>query len=236
MLSALLRTLCQPEQEIPRVRLAVARLLERLPRPESVLDVGCGDGQTTQIYADRWSLPPSAIEGVEPQPKYNALLPFKVYSIDIEREKLPFPDMSKDLVICNQVLEHLKTVISPIREMARVTKVGGHVLLGIPNLASLVSRAYLLLGRDPICLAFPGPHIRGLAHRSFLRFLRSNPNFSVMTVTGSSLYPVPRPFLEPLARLFPGLACYTFYVLRKKRHAPERDWPADQFPDESITG
>jgi SAM-dependent methyltransferase len=218
------------------MRSAVAWLLRHVPVPETVLDVGCGDGHAMDVYLTQWKLPPDAIEGVEPQGKYSAALRFKVYAVDIERERLPLADMSKDVVICNQVLEHLKVVIAPMREMARVTRVGGHVLIGVPNLASLISRINLFGGRDPICLAFPGPHIRGFTHRSFLRFLRSNPNLSLKAVTGSSLYPVPPPFMEPMGRLFPGLACYTFYLLQKHRHAPERDWPVDQFPDESITG
>jgi len=85
----------------------------------------------------------------------------------------------------------LKTVIAPLREMMRVTQTGGFVAVGIPNLSSLLSRVYLLLGRDPVCLAFPGPHVRGLTHRSFGRMLRSNPNLSLEAATGALFYPVP---------------------------------------------
>lgn len=174
MLGALKSRLFRPGEEMRYVRSAFQSLLRRVPRARSLLDVGCGDGYATRLYASTWGLALEDVVGVEPQDKYRAPgHPFRVCAVDIERERLPFPDRSFDVVVCNQVLEHLKTVIAPLREMMRVTQTGGFVAVGIPNLSSLLSRVYLLLGRDPICLAFPGPHVRGLTHRSFGRPLLS---------------------------------------------------------------
>ncbi len=237
MLGALKSQLFRPGEETRCVRSAFQSLLRRVPRARSLLDVGCGDGYATRLYASTWDLALEDVVGVEPQDKYRVPgHPFRVCAVDIERERLPFPDQSFDVVMCNQVLEHLKIVIAPLREMMRVTQTGGFVAVGIPNLSSLLSRVYLLLGRDPICLAFPGPHVRGLTHRSFRRMLRSNPNLSLEATTGAVFYPAPPRLGEPLARVFPGLACYTFYLARKVRHRPDEDWPPALYPDESLTG
>lgn len=238
MLAELLkRSLFRPSEETIHVRAAMHSLLRLIPAARNLLDVGCGDGKATELYASTWNIPPNNTVGIEFQDKYKqAIDRFIVKSVDIEREPFPFADQSFDLVVCNQVLEHLKIVLAPLREMARVTRENGFLAIGIPNLSSLMSRLYLMLGKDPICLSFPGPHIRGLTHRSFTRFLSSNPNFALRATTGSVFYPVPLLLSSSLARRCPGLACYTFYLLQKIRHRPDNDWPAELYLDESVTG
>ena len=237
MLDAVKKRVFAPHLETAHVRAAMHHLLQAIPEARNLLDVGCGDGHATRRYAGTWNLPPEKIVGIELQEKYTKTIDsFRVYSFDIEKESFPFADQSFDVVVCNQVIEHLKVVIFPLREMARVARKDGFLAVGIPNLSALISRFYLLLGRAPISLAFPGPHVRGFAHRSFVRFLGSNPNFVLTATTGAVFYPVPPPLSEPLARRFPGGACYTFYLLRKIHHSPEQDWPADAYGDESITG
>jgi hypothetical protein len=66
--------------------------------------------------------------------------------------------------------------------------------------------------------------------------LRSNPNLSLEATAGAVFYPAPPRLGQPLARAFPGLACYTFYLARKIRHRPDDDWPLALYPDESLTG
>jgi ubiquinone/menaquinone biosynthesis C-methylase UbiE len=235
--SSLKNRIFAPHRETAHVRAAMAKLLHVIPRANTLLDVGCGDGHATRRYANIWNIPLQSIAGIEAQPKYiRSIDSFRVHSLDIEWEVFPFGDEEFDVVVCNQVIEHLKIVLFPLREMARVVREGGYLAIGIPNLASLISRAYLLLGMAPTCLAFPGPHIRGFTHRPFVGFLRSNPNFTVKAITGAIFYPIPPPVSEWMARLLPGGACYTFYLLQKIHHRPERDWPTDQYLDESITG
>jgi SAM-dependent methyltransferase len=236
MWTSLKRAIFKPGQEMDNLRQEVLSLLDPRMGLRNMLDVGCGEGEATCLYAAKLRLPFSSVHGIEPQEKYKHLPPFQVHSLDIERQRFPFDDESFDLVICNQVLEHLKIVIQPLREMARILRPKGRLLLGVPNLASLMSRMLLAMGRDPICLPFPGPHIRGFTHGSFLKFLTSNPRFKLLRTSGSAFYPLP-PFLgEPAARMFPGLACYTLYLFQKEKHDPGKDWPAGEYVDESLTG
>jgi len=49
-------------------------------------------------------------------------------------ESMPFPDASFDSVLCNAVLEHVEDVHRSMREIGRVVKPGGHVVVAIPFL------------------------------------------------------------------------------------------------------
>lgn len=210
------------DQEGLRVHEAVMRLLRRVGRAGSLLDVGCAEGVKAQLYAAALSVPPGGVTGVEGN-KAHCLLAapkFRVERVDFEREKLPFADESFEVVVCNQVLEHLKNIFLPLAEMDRVVKTGGWLLIGIPNLAALHNRALLLAGRQPLCNDIAGPHIRCFTHSAFKAFLRTNPNFELAACESSTLYPFPYPLVDLLGRNLPGLAASTFYLLKKKKHAP----------------
>lgn len=61
-----------------------------------------------------------------------------VRKCDIERERLPFETSSFDAVIFNELFEHLRIdLIFTMREVLRVLKAGGILLLSTPNLRSL---------------------------------------------------------------------------------------------------
>jgi ubiquinone/menaquinone biosynthesis C-methylase UbiE len=49
-------------------------------------------------------------------------------------EDIAFPDATFDSVLCNAVLEHVADVDQAIRELARVVRPGGHLVVAIPFL------------------------------------------------------------------------------------------------------
>jgi 2-polyprenyl-3-methyl-5-hydroxy-6-metoxy-1,4-benzoquinol methylase len=68
---------------------------------------------------------------------------------NIETDKLPFKDNFFDMIICTEVLEHLpQSPAYALREMHRVTKKNGHLLVTTPNIARSISRIRLLLGKS----------------------------------------------------------------------------------------
>jgi len=67
-----------------------------------------------------------------------ARLGLNVKKSDIEKERLPFDTSSFDGVIFNELFEHLRiNLIFTMREVLRVLKPGGVMLLSTPNLRSL---------------------------------------------------------------------------------------------------
>ncbi|PKM98696.1 MAG: hypothetical protein CVU79_02235 [Elusimicrobia bacterium HGW-Elusimicrobia-3] len=223
LLRDLLRKAVRADQEGLRVHEAVMRLLRRIGRADSLLDVGCAEGGKAPLYADALSIPPGGVTGVEGNKAHclQASSKFKAECVDFEREKLPFADESFEVVVCNQVLEHLKNIFLPLAEMDRVVKTGGWLVIGIPNLAALHNRVLMLAGRQPLCNNITGPHIRCFTHSAFSDFLRTNHNFEIAAVESATLYPLPYPLVDLLGRNLHGLAASTFYLLKKKKHAPE---------------
>jgi predicted SAM-dependent methyltransferase len=113
----------------------VRRWLSELPQGVRVLDAGCGEGVLVEEFAPRLN-----IEGIDPN-----------YSSDRVRSgsltALPYDDNTFERAICLDVLEHLTYEEQPkaLRELQRVLKPGGELLVSIPNLAHLQSRIHFLL-------------------------------------------------------------------------------------------
>ena len=71
-------------------------------------------------------------------------------SANIERDTLPFEDESFDIVLLCEVLEHFTNdPLRALRQLHRVLKTGGHLVLTTPNVARLVNVARLINGRNP---------------------------------------------------------------------------------------
>jgi SAM-dependent methyltransferase len=124
-----------PEYEEQIIPLA----LEELAGRQSILDVGCGDGQIARALAGQGS----TVLGVDPTQLH----------IDVATERgggptyllgsaseLPAPDTSQDAVVACLVFEHIDDMEAAIAEVSRVLKPGGqfsfflnHPLLQTPG-------------------------------------------------------------------------------------------------------
>lgn len=187
---------------------------------QTLLDVGCGDGTKTLELAQRLGIDFDRIVGVEVNQQYaeKATKDFRVHVLDIEQERLPLPENSMELVICNQVLEHIKNVHVVISEINRVLCLDGYAIIGVPNLASLHHRLLLLIGHQPTCIKTMSEHVRAFTFREMKHFLKVA-GFEVIRERGAGFYPLSTPFCIDLAtRLFPGLSVYAYLLVRKKRH------------------
>lgn len=102
-----------------------------------VLDVGCNTGYGTLRFAPvarrvvGVDVSPRAIEAAgerapEGRPEFILTSGFD----------LPFPNASFDLVTCFQVLEHVPDPVVFLRELARVARPGGTIILATPNAAT----------------------------------------------------------------------------------------------------
>ena len=123
------------------------------------------------------------------------------------------------MIIANQVLEHTKEVFWIFHEISRVLTVRGHLIIGVPNLASLHNRVLLALGRQPTVIQTNSAHVRGFTKPDFLKFLSScfPEGLICRERRGANFYPFPPLVAKPLARLFPKMAWGMFLLLMKTR-------------------
>jgi len=140
---------------------------------------------------------------------------FNASKIDLETDDIPYENNTFDLVICNQVLEHLKNYRKVIDDIIRVTKRRGYIVIGIPNLAHLINRIYLLFGIQPMCLHLDGSHVRAFTHGSFVKMLASFQTVKLIDCKGSAMYPLPFFIAKYIDDYFVGLTGYVCYLLRK---------------------
>ena len=115
----------------------VLDFLSVFPRETSIVDVGCGEGVFVEELAKRGYL---RVLGVDDN-----------YSSDIvvrgSALALPIEDERYDVALFLDVIEHIpiERQADVIRELLRVLKPGGSLVISIPNLAHLASRVRFLL-------------------------------------------------------------------------------------------
>ncbi len=120
-----------------------------------------------------------------------------VHRCDIEREPLPFAPGSFDLVVFNEVLEHLRVdPLFVISEINRIIRPEGTLLLTTPNLYAIQRIVKFLLGRgfnDPLQefsklrrIGHMG-HIREYSSSEVMRFL-DYAGFSTQSLTYEHYY------------------------------------------------
>jgi len=111
----------------------VARFVEPLLQPTSaVLDVGCGPGVLAAAVAAR--CPGGRVVALDQSPDRAQqaellLAPWDGCAVVGDAAALPFADASFDLVYCRFLLEYLPQPGLAVREMARVLRPGGRLLL-----------------------------------------------------------------------------------------------------------
>jgi len=139
---------------------------------EKILDVGCGEGVTLdKIYRKGIG---RHLEGID----------FFKTAIDIGKKhfphitlkqadvyKLPYKDNSFDVVLCNEVLEHLERPHDAIDEMKRVSS--KYLLLSVPNEPFFMG-ANFLRGRHVSRLGNHPEHIQHWTFYSFQKFVENH--------------------------------------------------------------
>jgi ubiquinone/menaquinone biosynthesis C-methylase UbiE len=115
-----------------------------LPEAATILDLGCGLGDTSLMLSIHF--PNSSVTGLDQDASLidaartmnknkNAALQFQ----EGNALKLPFPDNSFDFVFTRYLLHHIKDSLSVLEEMKRVCKPGGIVFAQEPDLHFLQS-------------------------------------------------------------------------------------------------
>ena len=103
----------------------VESLLRKGFEAADVLDLGCGDGRSADLFR---KLSPSCRwigVDIEDSPEVNSRVRNDVEFVTYDGEHLPFSDDAFDLVYSYQVFEHVRYPEQVLREVKRVLKPGG---------------------------------------------------------------------------------------------------------------
>jgi SAM-dependent methyltransferase len=108
------------------------------------LDVGAGTGDLISLLAVNYKVQSQACDyHTERFPLKN--VPIK--QIDLNKEAFPYADVSFDIITSSEVIEHLENFRVVLREMQRILKKDGLLVLTTPNVLNINSRVrYLVSG------------------------------------------------------------------------------------------
>jgi 2-polyprenyl-3-methyl-5-hydroxy-6-metoxy-1,4-benzoquinol methylase len=132
---------------VPTPPLVYEAVLERiaklLPKPgdSAHLDIGAGNGLLLRLVQERFGFEQRACDYTDEFIKYSAV---PVDPVNLDEQKLPYPDSRFDLVTCLETIEHLENFRALLREIYRVLKPGGVAILTTPNILNLRSRLRFL--------------------------------------------------------------------------------------------
>jgi 2-polyprenyl-3-methyl-5-hydroxy-6-metoxy-1,4-benzoquinol methylase len=199
-----------------------ARLLAFAGSPKRVLDVGCSSGDLAGQMVRRGA----SVVGIDADERAAAEAESvcdQVLVGDVETIDLPFPDGSFDVILCGDLLEHLRDPAGFLTRVRRLIAPGGRLVLTTPNVANWAMRLGLLAGRWRYT-------DRGILDRTHAHLFTKKTLEETLASSGYQIVefdvtaPVPKigtPAVEraahALARLRPSLFGYQFVVAASPR-------------------
>jgi SAM-dependent methyltransferase len=209
----------------PELTVIQRAVLERaaalgLPAGASILDAPCGSGALAAALAERGF----AAVGADLDTEAAAILG-PAFSQANLNESLPWREQTFDAVFSTEGIEHLENHFSFLREICRILKPGGILLLTTPNITALRSRVRFFgsgfFGRDSRPLNETGRHPLhhiGLATFPELRY--------ELHISGFLLTEVRHTHIKSISYLYavyaPWMWLYTKLAFRKEKDPEQR--------------
>jgi len=190
--------------------------------PERALDVGCSTGYLARRLAERGA----TVVGIDVDEQ--AALEARevceqVLVGDVETMELPFPEQSFNVVLCGDVIEHLREPEQFLARIRPLIRPDGRLVLTTPNVANWAMRLSLLAGRWRYS-------DRGILDRTHVHLFTKKTLEHTLEAAGFRIVeldltaPVPgigTPLVERVAhaaaRLRPSLLAYQFVVAATPR-------------------
>jgi SAM-dependent methyltransferase len=200
---------------------------------EIMLDLGCDDGALTLEFGE--AVGASRLIGAEVVEERAELA--RARGIDVVvtslNDVLPIDSGTADVVVSNQVIEHLSDTDRFVEEAYRVLRPGGTAVISTENLASWHNVGSLVFGWQPFSLtnvssrsgglgnpiavhrgasfAKAWEHLRVFAYRGLHELFELH-GFDVQDVLGAGYYPLP----ARVGRRLPRHAAFLTVVARKR--------------------
>lgn len=132
-------------------RLKIYEEILQKQRPKIVLDAGCGDGRMGEKMMVAWNAKVYGADisktGIQLAKQKGVIA--RVADLSV---KMPFENNFFDLVVADEILEHVHNPDTFIQECQRVLKKNGLLLLCTPNLTFWLNRFLFLFGIYPLFL------------------------------------------------------------------------------------
>ncbi|MBI2013512.1 MAG: class I SAM-dependent methyltransferase [Candidatus Colwellbacteria bacterium] len=197
----------QYEQGRIQYRLAL-ELVKNRGFGKVVLDIGAGKGEFADILSER-GYKVSCVDGTKELCKELEEKGYETACIDLEEERLPFPDNSFDLVVSLEVIEHLWNTEHYLKELWRVLRPDGYVILTTPNYNFWSFRILSFLGLAERFLT-QDYHKKLFTAHSLSK--RLGPYFTVEKIAGRGMVPklglhYPAPVFRNLLAMHIGVLC-----------------------------
>lgn len=137
---------CKYELFMERYRSAaeIIRGQLKLSKTTKFLDIGAGEGYMKYFFdagEGKWF----GVECWKERILKCKSLGYQIADIDINTTPLPYPDGNFDVVIASHVIEHLSNIDFCLKEMDRVLKKGGILLIATPTKPPLIAELINLL-------------------------------------------------------------------------------------------
>jgi 2-polyprenyl-3-methyl-5-hydroxy-6-metoxy-1,4-benzoquinol methylase len=193
-----------------------------LPAGARVLDAPCGNAAALTRALTEQGFNAFGAD-LDPDAEQRLGKTFTKVNLD---EPLPWPDREFNAVFSTEGIEHLENHFSFLREVCRILKPGGLLVLTTPNIAALRSRVRFFgsgfFGRDarPLNEASRHPlHHIGLATFPELRY--------ELHLSGFRLSEVRHTHIKPISYLYaihaPWMWLYTRLAFRKEKDPAQRE-------------
>lgn len=121
-------------------------IVGQIPKGSRILDLGCGDGNVSQLYLSK-----GKVTGLDISQTALNMAKKKGLSTllhDLNKLPLPFSNNSFDVIILTDVLEHVIDPLNLLIEINRIIISNGLLIITVPNFARLENRFRMLMG-DP---------------------------------------------------------------------------------------
>lgn len=194
-------------------------LAYRLMNPEKrFLDLGMGNGDLMKIaqgtkFQEVYGVDISKKNLKYTQKNLSGKLPNKKWFIkwaDID-DKIPYPNNYFDTITALAVLEHIFDPYHVIKEIRRVLKQDGFLIISVPNIAWLPHRLNLLLGRLPRTadeIGWDGGHLHYFTFQATKDFLKES-GFKICHQDTSGIF-------APIKRIYPSLLGGDIFIVAQK--------------------
>jgi ubiquinone/menaquinone biosynthesis C-methylase UbiE len=137
-------------------------------RPK-VLDAGCGEGHLIQKIHEKYEdfdyhgidITTIALKKAKERCPYGTFIKMDIIAME-------YPSETFDFVICSEVLEHLYEYKKAMKELMRIVKKGGYLIITVPN-EPLWTVGRFLLGNKPIKAP---DHVNSFTPRKIYRLVK----------------------------------------------------------------